>query len=54
MNPVTIDDRKKELRVLLDQIQTQPSRDWTAERERVIVLQHMILAEKAKGEAAHA
>ena len=44
MQPVTIEDRKKELRTLLDQIQARPSHDWTAERERVVVLQRMIEA----------
>ncbi|BAK65139.1 hypothetical protein SLG_04640 [Sphingobium sp. SYK-6] len=46
MTPVTIDDRKKELRSLLEQIQANPSRDWTRERERVVVLQHMIAADE--------
>ena len=44
MTPVTIEDRKKELRVLLDNIQAHPSRDWTEARERVVVLQEMIAA----------
>lgn len=42
MDPVTLEDRKKELRTLLDQIQSRPSHDWTKERERVVVLQEMI------------
>ena len=44
MTPVTIDDRKKELRTLLDQIRTHPSKDWTRERQRVVVLNRMIAA----------
>lgn len=48
MTPVTIEDRKKELRMLLDRIQAQPSRDWTEERQRVVVLQEMIGAEQAQ------
>jgi hypothetical protein len=44
MDPVTIDDRRKELRVLLKQMQARPSQDWTRQRERVVVLQHMIAA----------
>jgi len=44
MEPVTIEDRKKELRVLLDQIEAAPSRDWSRERERIVVLQQMIAA----------
>jgi hypothetical protein len=47
MDSVTIDDRKKELRTLLDLIQTSPSRDWTDERARVVVLQRMIAADEA-------
>jgi len=46
MDPVTIDDRKKELHMLLAQMQAHPSRDWTRERERVVVLQRMIAAEE--------
>jgi len=39
---------EKELRALLDQIQAQPSRDWTEERQRVAVLKNLIAArEKA-------
>ncbi|HTH27233.1 MAG TPA: hypothetical protein VL918_02040 [Sphingobium sp.] len=44
MDPVTLDDRKKELRVLLEQIQARPSHDWTRERQRIVVLQEMIAA----------
>jgi hypothetical protein len=47
MDSVSIDDRKKELRTLLDLIQTSPSRDWTDERARVVVLQRMIAADEA-------
>jgi len=42
MQPVTIDDRKKELRMLLEKIQARPSHDWSTERERVVVLKQMI------------
>ena len=44
MKPVTVDDRKKELRALLDQMRRQPSRQWQEERRRVLVLQSMIAA----------
>jgi hypothetical protein len=44
MDPVTIDDRKNELHTLLAQMQSKPSRDWTAERMRVAILQQMIAA----------
>lgn len=52
MNPVTIEDRKKELRALLDKIQAAPSQDLSYERERVVVLQGMIAA--AQKHSAHA
>jgi hypothetical protein len=45
MDPVTIDDSKKELQSLLAQIQANPSRDWTSERARIVVLQQMIAGE---------
>jgi len=47
MDAVTIDDRKKELHTLLEQIQSHPSRDWSRERERIVVLQRMIAADEA-------
>ena len=47
MTPVTIEDRKKELRVLLDLLQAHPERDWTQERQRIIVLNEMIAADEA-------
>ncbi len=53
MTPVTIEDRKKELRVLLDNIRTHPSRDWTEARQRVVVLQEMIAAEHQGVPARH-
>ena len=52
MDPVTIEDRKKELRVLLDKIQAAPSMDWRHERERIVVLQGMIAAEQRHSEHA--
>jgi len=42
MTPITIEHRKQELRTLLDQIRSFPSRDWSRARERVVVLQRMI------------
>jgi len=45
MTETTIEDRKRELRSLLDQIEAHPERAWTRERERVAVLQRMLLAE---------
>ncbi|MBO9576325.1 MAG: hypothetical protein J7494_11345 [Sphingobium sp.] len=52
MSPVTIEDRKKELRALLDKMRAEPSRDWTWERERIVVLQGMIAADQAHREHA--
>lgn len=52
MDPVTIEDRKKELRVLLDQIQANPSRDWSEERGRIAVLRQMIAADESKKASA--
>jgi len=44
MPPVTIDDRKKELHLLLRQIKERPSHDWSEARDRVVLLNHMIAA----------
>ncbi|MEO8722459.1 MAG: hypothetical protein ABI395_02900 [Sphingobium sp.] len=41
---ITIDDRKKEMHILLDKMRAAPSQDWTQERERVLILQKMIEA----------
>jgi hypothetical protein len=46
MDGTTTEDRKKELKVLLTQMEAHPSRDWTAERERVAVLQKVIAADE--------
>jgi hypothetical protein len=49
MQDTTIDDRKKELRHLLDQIEAHPEKAFTEERKRVAVLQNMLVAhEKAQ------
>jgi hypothetical protein len=48
MDPVTIENRKAELRTLLAQIQAQPSHDWSRERQRVVVLQQMIAGDEAR------
>ena len=45
MTETTIEDRQRELRSLLDQIEAHPERTWTRERERVAVLQRMLAAE---------
>tara|TARA_E500000305_G_C3905436_1_gene180790 strand:+ start:392 stop:550 length:159 start_codon:yes stop_codon:yes gene_type:complete len=52
MQETTMQDREKELRGLLDQIEAHPERPYTEERKRVAVLQNMLLAhEKAKSNA---
>tara|TARA_A100001391_G_scaffold95213_3_gene63111 strand:- start:27461 stop:27607 length:147 start_codon:yes stop_codon:yes gene_type:complete len=38
----TAEDRRKELKVLLDKIAAHPERDTTAERERVAVLKKVL------------
>ena len=47
MQPTTNDDRRRELRRLLDEISAHPERAWTEERERVAVLQRLLAAEEA-------
>ncbi|WP_447760956.1 hypothetical protein [Sphingopyxis panaciterrae] len=42
MQAVTENDRRKEVRVLLDQIQAHPERDWTAARQRIATLNKLI------------
>jgi len=50
MQETTTQDRKNELRKLLDQIEAHPEKPFTEERKRVAVLQNMLLAqEKAQG-----
>jgi len=39
---VTIDDRVKELHLLLRQIQERRSHDWSEARDSVVLLNHMI------------
>lgn len=42
MQAVTEGDRRKEVRVLLDQIRSHPERDWTAARRRITTLNKLI------------
>ena len=52
MDPVTLEDRKKELRVLLDQLQMRPSHAWTDEEQRrVVVLKEMIAGSHRRADA---
>lgn len=49
MQETTIEDRKKELRGLLDMISAHPEKAFTEERKRVAVLQTMLAGhEKAQ------
>ena len=50
MSALDTEPWEKELRVLLDQIQAHPSRDATAERQRIAVLKNLI-ATKSKVDA---
>ncbi|MCB2079261.1 MAG: hypothetical protein KDE55_16390 [Novosphingobium sp.] len=47
MQPTTMEDRQKELRTLLDQMQAHPERDWTEQKKRANVLREMIAAHEA-------
>ena len=47
MQETTIEDRKHELRQLVEQIEAHPERAWTKERERIAVLQRMLAAHEA-------
>jgi len=42
MQAVTEGDRRKEVRVLLGQIQAHPERDWTEVRQRLATLNKLI------------
>jgi len=42
MQETTMEDRKKELRSLLEQMEAHPERDWSEEKERVAVLREML------------
>ncbi len=44
MQAVTEGDRRKEVRILLDQIQAHPERDWTQARRRIATLNKLIAA----------
>jgi hypothetical protein len=48
MQAVTEGDRRKEVRVLLEQIQAHPERDWTEARRRLATLNKLIAAPPGK------
>ncbi|HWJ68653.1 MAG TPA: hypothetical protein VNS79_01175 [Sphingobium sp.] len=52
MIPVTNEHRKQELRTLLGQIRTHPSRDWSHARQRIVILQRMIADDAQRGARA--
>jgi hypothetical protein len=45
MQETTLEDRRHELKDLLEAMKAQPSRDWSEEKKRVIVLQRMLAAQ---------
>ena len=49
MQETTMEDRRKELRVLLDKIANHPEQDLTKERQRVAVLRQMVGTERVAG-----
>jgi hypothetical protein len=46
MRETTSEDRRNELRTLLERIQHHPERDWSEELKRVTVLKHMLSHDK--------
>ena len=48
MNDTSEDDWEKELRILLDLIQSRPSQDWARERDRIVVLNNLIATRRNK------
>ena len=46
MTEVTRADRENELNQLLQKVSEQPNRPWTAERERIAVLQRQLAAQE--------
>jgi hypothetical protein len=48
MQAVTEGDRRKEVRVLLEQIQAHPERDWATARQRLATLNKLIAAPHGK------
>lgn len=51
MRETTMKDREHELRDLLKAIEATPSRDWTEERKRIVVLRTMLAGHEAHAEA---
>jgi len=47
MRETTPEDRRKELRSLIDRIEAHPERDWTDERRRIAILQSKLAAEES-------
>ncbi len=52
MQPVTMEDRRKELRSLLQQMEEHPERDWSEQTVRVNVLREMLARHEAGLQAA--
>ncbi|HKX77225.1 MAG TPA: hypothetical protein VJM34_01755 [Novosphingobium sp.] len=49
MQESVLENRRKELRVLLDQMEAHPERDWTEQRKRVDVLRELLTAHIGAG-----
>ncbi|GEM_PF-481675 len=47
MQETTIEDRRRELRALLDNIEAHPEREWAQERQRIAILQSQLSAEES-------
>lgn len=43
---------EKELRILLDKVNSHPSADWSEERERIAVLKNLMATKQKSGAAA--
>ncbi|HSG34878.1 MAG TPA: hypothetical protein VLA37_10110 [Sphingomonadaceae bacterium] len=52
MHETTMEDRKAELASLLEKIKAAPEGQWTAERERIAVLQRQLAAHEKAGNDA--
>lgn len=49
MTEVTLDDRQKELRTLLDQMRAHPERDWSEARARIDILNRVLAGQARAG-----
>ena len=52
MEAVTMEDRRKELASLLQQMEAHPERDWSEEKARANVLREMLARHENAGDCA--